>query len=362
MDFAAWLLQEEAGLVDAAVLDSYERAFQERLEKLIAQTTDPQLQQVLEDMRHCPIRDRAGHCHSFTYYILGALIRSGCHRRVDVEDALQYVIFRMLSSVGERGQPRRSLFHLEDRPPTPGTNPLQGRFLAFLRHDLATICGGRVPRVARVQRPSGTLTISPDPDEPGTVSPEAIPARVNRDELFADILELLRQRSSPEFPLTDLFLSLIAGDSTRTLHARFGRAATDHGREVIRNVIEDYAQRTGNVALLSLLSRLQEAQPTPPEALPPKLPTKVKDYRSILDVIERAGGAVTMDVLGRKRSRWLGRPPRDPDSPHKTRLHDVLAAMVDDKVLRKVGPRYHLGPRAYEYQQPLAVSGSDRYQ
>ena len=155
---------------------------------------------------------------------------------------------------------------------------------------------------------------------------------------------------------------MIAGESARTLHARFGRAATDHGRKVIRNVIEDYAQRTGNVALVNLLSRLQEAQPTRPKASPPKLPPKLKDYRSILDVIERAGGAVTMDVLGRKRSRWLGRPPRDPASPHKTRLHAVLAAMVDDEVLEKVGPRYHLGPRASEYQQPLVGSGSDRYQ
>jgi hypothetical protein len=41
--FRAWLIEEERSLVDPSVLDSYEKAFQQRLEGLIQRTRDPAL-------------------------------------------------------------------------------------------------------------------------------------------------------------------------------------------------------------------------------------------------------------------------------------------------------------------------------
>jgi hypothetical protein len=70
-----------------------------------------------------------------------------------------------------------------------------------------------------------------------------------------------------------------------------------------------------------------------------------------------------MALLGKKRRRWLERKPRDPNSPHKTRLHDVLARMVDDGLLSKHGFAYIPGPALQQFKaahQPaiLAAKGA----
>ena len=49
--FREWLLLVERSLVDPAVLDSYERAFQHGLEALIQRTRDPELRRTFEGMR-----------------------------------------------------------------------------------------------------------------------------------------------------------------------------------------------------------------------------------------------------------------------------------------------------------------------
>ena len=115
--FAEWLLLIERSLVDRAALDSYERAFQQGLEALIRRTHDPELRRTFEGMRSCPVQGRDGRCSRFTDYILGALMRSGCHHEYDVEDALQRIVFRMLSPVGESGKTAADDLRLRRRPP-----------------------------------------------------------------------------------------------------------------------------------------------------------------------------------------------------------------------------------------------------
>ena len=57
-------------------------------------------------MRFCPVQDRNGRCSRFVDYMLGALIRHGINQQYDLEDALQRIVFWMLSPVGERDLPR----------------------------------------------------------------------------------------------------------------------------------------------------------------------------------------------------------------------------------------------------------------
>jgi len=115
--FSEWLLEEVRSLIDPYVLDGYERAFQQQLEGLIGRTRDPALRQEFEQMRVCPVQDRNGRCSRFIDYLLGALIRHGINQQYDLEDALQRIVFWMLSPVGERGLPRNSLFDFDEKPP-----------------------------------------------------------------------------------------------------------------------------------------------------------------------------------------------------------------------------------------------------
>src|SRR5208283_1419386 len=111
--FAEWLFLVERSLVDPEVLDSYELAFQHGLEALIRRTRDLELRQTFEGMRRCPVQGRNGRCNRFTDYILGALLRNGCHYEYDIEDALQRIVFRMLSPVGESGMRKRTIFDFD---------------------------------------------------------------------------------------------------------------------------------------------------------------------------------------------------------------------------------------------------------
>ena len=129
ISFGDWLL-EERSLLDPHVLDGYERAFQRQLEALIGRTKDPALRQAFEQMRFCPIQDRNGRCTRFIDYIIGALIRHGVTQQYDVEDSLQRIAFWMLSPVGERGLPKKSLFDFDEGRPYDLRvgNPLQAIF------------------------------------------------------------------------------------------------------------------------------------------------------------------------------------------------------------------------------------------
>jgi hypothetical protein len=113
---------------------------------------------------------------------------------------------------------------------------------------------------------------------------------------------------------------------------------------------------------LNLLDRIQNPdayqQPTAPEPSEPELSPDERDYRSIVDVLERNGRRVSMAVLGKSRRRWLERPPRAPSSSYSNRLYDVLARMVQDGVLAKQGTRYVPGPKYGAYvgtPEPVVV-------
>ena len=370
--FREWLLLQEASIVDRAVLDSYERAFRQSLNALVQRTKDPALKKTFEGMKNCPIHDSSGACRSWTDYILGALIRHGCHRTVDPEEALQYVAFNMLSGVGEKGQHRKGLFDFdEDRPfNLQQGNPLEVLFKIYLANSLRTVCSQKLARFRTLHRPKGTLTIGQGHADKGTISPNEIPARpsTGEQEMLEDIFMLLKKRSTPRLDLVALFQSILNGDGTREQRRRFGHDKANEGRKIIVKTIEDYAHKTQNVHLLKLLDNFKNFSATKPNAKkrpkrPPKpksnLPPDVQDYLSIIDVIEKSRGRASMAVLGKKRRRWLERPPRNPNSPHKTRLHDVLARMVDDGVLARHGAAYVFGSQYETFMaMPQIKAGS----
>ena len=132
---------------------------------------------------------------------------------------------------------------------------------------------------------------------------------------------------------------------------------------MIISTIQQYATATDNRRLLSLLDRFKNFDPTAPDPTaarsryqpvqpkPEQLLPDEQDYRSIIDVMERHGQRLTLDILGKARRRWLERPPRDATSPHPNRLADVLARMVADGVLQekqtRAGGRLFVPGRRY---------------
>ena len=282
--FAEWLIQEERQIVDRAVVQGYDRAFQSGLEGLIRRTKDPVLRTTFEQMRSCPIKTSSG-CTGFTDYLLGALIRHNCHRKFDPEQALNYMAFRLLSPVGENGKPKGTLWDFdESRPYAPGDNPLEARFKTFVMHDLRSICGNKIARIRTLDRPKGTVSIMPgrskDDAQGGVgVGAEQIPDRSSDDEneLFADIISLLRKQSTPDMPLVAIFHSILKGEGTRHQRQTFGHSTADEGRKIIVGVIEDYARRTENHTLLRLLDKIRNPEPRqPPPPKEPKEPPKPK--------------------------------------------------------------------------------------
>jgi hypothetical protein len=364
--FSEWLFQEVRSLVDPYVLDGYERAFMQQLEALIGRTRDPALRQEFEKMRFCPVQDRNGRCSRFIDYMLGALIRHGINQQFDLEDALQRIVFWMLSPVGERGLPRNSLFDFDENRPYDLRvgNPLQALFRRYLANAVTTVGMGKIPALRRVQYPN-RLSIGYGEPNCGTVSPDEIPNRVqNYDhEMLNDLLALLRRRSTPTMPLADLFLSILQGEGTRFQRSRFGHSTADMGRKMIVQTISQYAQQTGNWSLLNLLDRIQNPdavrqQPPAPEPSEPEFSPDERDFRSIVDVLEKNNRSVSMAVLGKSRRRWMERPPRDPSSSQPNRLADVLTKMVQDGVLVKNGTRYVPGPDYAAYvgtPEPVGV-------
>ncbi len=362
--FADWLILEERSYFDPDVLDSYEQAFQQGLESLIQRTKDPELRRTFEGMQQCPVKNQSGRCSRFVDYIVGALMKNGCHHQYDVEDCLQRIIFRMLSPIGERGMRKRTIFDFDESRPYDLRvgNPVEVIFKTYLNNDIRNIMGGRIPALRKTQRP-GMVPIGYGGDDRGSVSAEEIPGREESDdrEMMQDITKLLQHHSTPDLNLVDLFKSILAGEGTRVQRARFGHSKADMGRRIIVQVIQDYAQRSQNWHLVQLLDRFRdfsgnkpdprrhpkvEKPPKPPR---PSYPPDEQDYRSIVQVLEGHGRSVSMLVLGKVRRRWLERKPRDPNSPHPNRLADVLARMLEDGVLAKQGVRYVPGPNYARY-------------
>ena len=356
MEFREWLIVTEAAAVDPAVLQSYENAFQGELQKLIDRTRDPELRAAFEDMQSCPVRDQRGRPHRFIDYILGSLLRWGGHdRHFDLEDALQYIVFRMLSPVGERGQRRKSLFDFDETRPYDLRigNPLQQIFRAYLANDLKSILGDKIKRIRTIQRPRGTVSIGDPQIDRGSVSPEEIPGREtdSEGELIGDIMDLLRRKSSPQLDLVALFRSILRGERTRHQRQTFGHREADLGRKIIVKTIHDYATATDNHHLLRLLDRIENPepkQPRPPKAPPkPQMPREERLFRSIADVMEKHGRKIGSAILGKARRRWVERG--DPSGRHSNLLAAVLADMVAAGVIQRQGVHYVPGPRHSEF-------------
>ena len=384
-DFWGWLSQKKElnearqPFVAPSVLQGYENEFRRHLEQLIQRTDDPQLRQQFSHMLDCPIQDRQGNCRDFSEYILSTLIRQGVHNRYDIEAALGYVLERMLMDKSlTTGQPRATLFKGFEgsRPYQPGDNPLQARFLTFLSNAVKNITAGRIPRLANVERrPAGTLSIGAgraDSDY-GFVSPDEIAAPASQqrglDELLGDLRNMLRrQESHYDLPLVDLFNDMMAGMRTAEQRRKYGERAAKFSREFIIQTVKNYAQQSGNYALLNMLTRFADYNPSKPmqpkrklqKSVKPQLSEKQKDYASIIAVIEKLGRPVGTADLGKYRRRWLDYAPREPNSPYKNRLDATLAAMVEDGVLTRTptgrgGYAYSPGSNFDTYRQPVAA-------
>jgi hypothetical protein len=313
LDFKTWLLAEELA-VDPGVLASYDRAFNDELERAIQRCAmNRPLQQSLEAMRGM----------EWASYILAALL-NGCPRTASIPDALNDIAFKMLSRTGERGEPRKALFDLDpqrDYDLSVG-NPLLARFRTFCNRGVLNACSGRVRRLMLNPRRPPTLSITQArrgaEKEADTVPADEIPDRPQsgEQELYADVLDLLKRQSTPEWPLADLFLAILNGMPLKDQRRRFGHNRADAMRRTQKTLLRDYGVRTGNIGLVAMMDRYKDFnanQPDPTRKLRPKpapkpnLPDEVRDFRSILDVIQKQGPC-SLGVLASKRSRWRPQP------------------------------------------------------
>lgn len=379
--FFEWIINEvRQPLVDPSILQGYEWEFRRQLNDLIQRTEDPELRQTFLQMLDCPITDSSGRCRDFSEYILATLLKNGIHHRYDVESALGYVMEKMLMDRSlTSGKERATLFGGFDtnRDFIHGTNPLLARFIEYLKNAVANIRAGRIPRLSKTgHRAPGTISIGvgrqPD-DLTGVVSPDQIAARSSgHDELQAllkDICTLLqRKEAAYGLPLVTFFGDMMNGMRNAEQRRKYGETASKSIRQIIVQTIRDFAEDSGNFALLQMLKGFEDFNPakraepkrTPQKTPKPILAPQVKDYASIVSLIEKLGRPVGTADLGRYRRRWLDYPPRDPDSHHRNRLDDTLEKMVDEYILvRKPtgrgGYEYFPGPQFDRYKEPVAA-------
>ena len=384
--FKQWLfliegrhIVEGRQIVDSSVVHSYQKAFEAGVDDLVQRTESPALRDAFASMRSYP----------FANQIVAALVKSGCFRRYDPEEVLQYVTFNMISPVGETGRRKQTIFDMDTNRPwdLQTGNPLQARFLWSLRRNIAGICANKVPQLAYHQRKPGTLSITSSHRDQvgGEISADEIPARSTDEErereLLDDVISVLRsqERLHPDLPLVDMFLSTMRGENTRHQRDALGRNKADRGRKVIIDTLRQWAA-VENPELHRLLKRFEGFAANRPDpqsphhrkknasvapATGPQTPEDLaeKDYRSIVALMERLPGKeLTLALAGKYRSRMLKRPPRESDSPHPHRLASTLANAVRDGVLelqktRAGGKLYVPGPRYGEFVAAVPVEG-----
>jgi hypothetical protein len=346
------------------------------LDELIATVRDPSLRTTLTTMKECPVRTNTG-CTGFVDFIVGSLVRHNCHKQLSIDDALATIYFNLMNPVNMSGKPKATLFggFNEDRPFVPGTNPVQARFVTAVGNFVRSCSRSNRSLRTVERRPGVSLSISSGrrkENAPGTtISPDEIPApRIGWEqaerEMLLDIEELLRfrQRQHPSLPIIDVFHGIVTGDvaTTRVQRAKWGKEKTDMARKILIQTLEDYGRSIDNWLLVKKVEKLKNLDRTKPDPSRPRskyrqkrvnplaqLPPDVRDFISIISVIQAAGGGASMGLFGTKRRRWLERKARNPTSPHPTRLHDVLANMVTNRVLEKHGATYVLGPNAQKY-------------
>jgi hypothetical protein len=369
VDFREWLVLCERTYVDHKTVEQLERAFDQGLDQLIARLKNPALRDVLVKAKQCRVRDASGRCRGFVDYLLGSLVNHGLYREYDLEDVLNFMVFQLIGTKKSDGTPKLNLFtgFDESRPITPGTNPLEARFKTAVANLVRTVALGKVPRLRTLNRPAGTLSIRARArDDPSTgIAPDAIPAKPSggEEEMVHDIEGLLRRLSPPGMDLVGVFRTMIAGQGTRQQRSQFGDRQTRLARKIIVQTIGEYAKKTQNWGLIRLLDKFKDFHGTDPDLAPRLRPQTAlqrspeeRDFRSVAQVMERSGRRATSSLLGSMRRRWLERAPRNPGSPHQTRLDDVLAKMVEAGVLVRRGAAVVPGPNYGKYVDAGAVA------
>lgn len=379
--FYQWLdhlAEERDRSIAPEILHGYDNEMYRRIRELARQVHDDQLRAQFEELLHCPLVDGKGRCRGFAEYIMAALLKNGIDSRYDLEQSLQYLFEKMLLAKSDSGEERTNLFTGFD-PNRPGANEhLRARFSKFIQFGLNNIKKNKVRRLANVEpRPAGSVSIGQgrtrDDYTPGTISPEAIPARPSTDASFAelvnDITDLLKKREPAyNLPLAGVFSAMISGKNAEQQRKLFGDTAARMARPVILRIIGDYGQQTGNFQLLRLVDKYKDFKATEPgpttrqpqRTVKPVLTPKEKDYASIINVIDRFNGQpVGSASLGSFRGRWYSYPSRTPGST-LNRLDDTLRQMVADNVLRTVagsqgGVMYLPGPLYQQYRKGAAV-------
>ncbi len=358
------------------ILRGYDLALRRELEQLARQIEDPGVRARFTALHDCPVIDSSGSCRDFANYVLGALIRNGVHDRFDLEQALQYVFEKMLLPRSEGGEGRNTLFTNFDANQPDSAAHFRARFKTWVKYLVANIRAGKIARLTNIeQRPQGTVSIGQGrrkEGDPGGVSPDQIAARPSGDadfeEMIDDIKTLLhRKEAAYGLPLVRFFSGMMAGARTAQQYRDFGDGPMRKMRSILKQTVEEYAEKTGNYTLLNLLKRyetFQSNKPMPQGRKPareakPKLSDQQRDYASILSVADRLGRPIGTAQLGSARRRWLEYPPRDTSSGHRNRLEEVLARMVKDGAL--VATRtghgalvYSPGPNAHRYRQNAA--------
>ena len=307
-------------------------------------------------MRHVPRENQVRNL-----YEVGGLRSGGAASTLSLqgrlEDCLNYIMFRMLSRTGERGQTEECLFDMDTErdydwtvatPSKPATRRSCSTTSAALwRQDS--------PLLAKSETPTNALD-HPDAEasRPGVgnhrcgeirpgppISPNA--------NCTPTSSRCCRNAVHPTCRWCRSSVPYLTGPEPGNKGDDSGIPGRP-GEEKIYDTLVQYSMTSGNHQLQDLLSKFKEIQGEQarreksgtPKA--PKPQTQIspqeRDFRSIVQVLERNGQRVSMLQLGSQRSRWLGGPPRDPSSPHKSRLHDVLDQMVKAGVLAKQGVNF----------------------
>ena len=255
----------------------------------------------------------------------------------DLEACLAYIYEQLLGDRKRNGEPKANLFAGFDESAriSPATIPWRRDSRLRLAGLVRAIAAGRIRRLHNVEpRPAGTFSIY------GGRHGESRLFRPMRFPAEATAVSGIGCSTSPCFcrqreRLSSLapgpsFNSILAGEPMRIQRSAFGAYSGGYRKKGHRPGHWAICTANGELTLAPVAGQNPEPEPKEPRPTTttsppkPKLPPDEADYRSIIDVLEKAGRRATLALLGSKRSRWLGRKPRDPSSPHRNRLIDVL--------------------------------------
>jgi hypothetical protein len=339
-----------AALVAPHIMEGYDRAFTGAIEGVAARTQHPALRATLQQWA-------AG--HGIARQALAGVVRTGLHRRMDPEEAMNLLAARLL-------MPRpggASLFgdFRESPPAYAGDNPLRARFHAWLDNSLREL-RNRAGKLGNVEHlPGERVPVGPGrKEEPGEETRD-VEARPEAERDFYEMLEDVRRAALARgeeagLPMADVWDALTSRVSHAERERRFGRDRARAAFALVRDTVRHYAEATGNDVLLSALGRMEAGEKVRRRApgataagralqraaaRASALPPEEADEASIRELLESRRGegpgrfGISLGEIRKKRGRWTGEPPHDPNSPHGTRLRDTLARMVAKGILEE---------------------------